>query len=300
MYGALPYGAYPYAYAPLASEAATPTTAAVVVLSPRDSDLATMSASSEVATLPIANVQTMSPKKVWRTSATEDYANITFAGPLAANMLALNGSNLSAGGVYRVRLASSLAGLTSSPPIDTGWQSVWPTTGKPADASWPRYLSALLWSNDALYQYARVDIADPDNADGYIEVGRLALGRYWQPEITIDLAGTPLGFDQRDVQTVTDYGETFTDRRNASAPRLFNVQISAADKREVFDGIADIRRLRGMWGDVFVLLDPNATTDFHRLSMQGVFTTQQQHAMAQLFTENGEMYSVDLTLREVI
>lgn len=114
------------------------------------------------------------------------------------------------------------------------------------------------------------------------------------------LSGTPLGFDQRDLQAITDYGQTFTDRRNRSAPRRFALTISALDKREVQDGIADIRRLRGMWGDVFVLLDPNATTDFHRLSMQGTFTAAQEHRMTQQFTGNGEMWSVDFPLREVI
>ena len=38
-----------------------------------------------------------------------------------------------------------------------------------------------------------------------------------------------------------------------------------------------------MWGDIVVLLDPSATTDFHRLSLQGVFTTQQEHRLTQLF-----------------
>ena len=299
------FGVYPYGYAPFGSAPAyvaptAPTMARMVVLSPYDSDLATVVASSAVATLPAANVQSQQPKKVWRSSSTADYLEITCTAPLAANMLALNGHNLSAGGVFRVRGADSLANTTAAPSVDTGWQSVWPVTGKPSDAYWPRFLSALLWSNDALYPCWRVDFADPAVSQTYIEVGRLALGRYWQPTTNFDLGGTPLGRDQRDVQTVTDYGEIFTDRRQRSASRRFSLQISAADKREVNDGIGEIQRLAGMHGDVFVLLDPNATTDFHRNSMQGVFTAPQEHQFSQQFTASGEAWSVAFPLREVI
>ena len=299
------FGVYPYGYAPFGSAPAyvaptAPTMARMVVLSPYDSDLATIAAGTAVATLPAANVQSQQPKKVWRSSSTADYLEVTFASPVAANMLAINGHNFTAAGVFRVRGAATIADTTASPLVDTGWTSVWPVTGKPSDAYWPRFLSALLWSNDALYPCWRVDFADPAVSQTYIEVGRLALGRYWQPTTNFDLGGTPLGRDQRDVQTVTDYGEIFTDRRQRSASRRFSLQISAADKREVNDGIGEIQRIAGMHGDVFVLLDPNATTDFHRNSMQGVFTAPQEHQFTQQFTTSGEAWSVSFPLREVI
>ena len=299
MYGYYPIGSAPYGAAPAYVAPTVPTMARIAVLSPRDSDLATVAAGSEVATLPAVNLQNQQPKKVWRSASAADYITVTFGAPVAANMLALNGHNLSAGGVFRVRGADTLANTAAAPSVDTGWQSVWPATGKPADAYWPRYLSALLWSNDALFQYWRVDIADPAASQTYVEAGRLALGRYWQPTTNFDLSGAPLGFDQVDVQTRTDYGEIFTDRRQRSAARRFGLQISAADRREVLDGIAEIQRLRGLWGDVICLLDPGATTDFHRHSMQGVFTAPQEHRIVPQFTANGEMWTVDLQLREI-
>jgi hypothetical protein len=300
MYGIYPYGVSPFGAAPAYVAPSAPTMARIVVLSPYNSDRATIAASTAVATLPAANVQSQQPKKVWRSSSTADYLEITFTAPVAANMLALNGHNLTSAGVFRVRGADTLANTTAAPSVDTGWQSVWPATGKPADAYWPRYLSALLWSNDALLQYWRVDIADPAVGQTYVEAGRLVLGRYWQPSINFDLGGTPLAYDQRDVQVTTDYGEIFTDRRQRSAARRFALQISAADRREVLDGIAEIQRLRGLWGDVICLLDPAATTDFHRHSMQGVFTAPQEHRIVPQFTANGEMWTVDLQLREII
>ncbi len=299
MYGYYPIGSAPYGAAPAYVAPTVPTMARIAVLSPRDSDLATMAAGSEVATLPAVNLQNQQPKKVWRSASAADYITVTFGAPVAANMLALNGHNLSAGGVFRVRGADTLANTAAAPSVDTGWQSVWPATGKQADAYWPRYLSALLWSNDALFQYWRVDIADPAVSQIYVEAGRLVLGRYWQPTTNFDLGGTPLAYDPRDGQVTTDSGEIFTDRRQRSAARRFALQISAADRREMLDGIAEIQRLRGLWGDVICLLDPAATTDFHRHSMQGVFTAPQEHRIVPQFTANGEMWTVDLQLREI-
>ena len=301
MYGTL-YGSVPYGAAALATAPAAASSAVFKVLSPIDSDAATMLASSELSTLPVGNLQTMQPGRVWRTdAATSASITVTFAAGVSANALALVGHNLSAAGVIRVRLANSLAGLTASPVVDTGWQSAWPTTGKPADAHWPRYLSYLSWTNDALCTYAQVDIADPEVGKAYLEAGRLILCRAWQPTYNFDLAGAqPFGFDQRDVQTVTEYGGLFTDRRARSAPRRASVSMSFADRREALDGIADMRRLAGLWGDVVLILDPNATTDFHRLSLQGVFLTQQDHRLTPQFNATGEMWTVEINLREII
>lgn len=294
LYGSLPIGAVMPYVAPTAATASN-----IVLLSPRDSDAATLIAGSEVSTLPVANLQSQQPKKVWRSGSATDYVAATFAAPVAANMVAIAGHNFSAAAVYRVRGADTLANATAAPAVDTGWQSAWPATGKPLYANWPRSLSALLWSNDSAFLCWRVDIADPSIGQAYIEAGRLVLGRYWQPSINFDLGGTPLAYDQRDVQVTTDYGEIFTDRRQRSAARRFGLQISAADRREVLDGIAEIQRLRGLWGDVICLLDPAATTDFHRHSMQGVFTAPQEHRIVPQFTANGEMWTVDLQLREI-
>jgi len=292
-YSVLPIGAAPYA-APAAV-----TVAAIAILSPTASDAATITAGSQVATLPAANLQSQQPKKVWRSASASDYLNVSFATPIAANMLALVGHNLSSVGTYRVRAAATLAATTAGPVLDTGFQSVWPVTGKPVAESWPRRLSALTWTNNAEYLYYRVDILDITPTT-YIEAGRLVLGRYWQPTYNFDLSGTPLGFDQIDVQTRTDYGELFTDRRQRSAARRMSLQISASDKRETLDGVAEIQRLRGGHGDVIVCLDPNATTDFHRFSMQAVFTSPQEHQIVPQFNGGDVMFTVALPLREVI
>jgi hypothetical protein len=272
----------------------------ILILSPTDSDAATVAASSQVATLPATNLQTMAPKRKWRSSGLTEFLTFDFgAAGVAANGLALIGHNLTGAATIRVR-GKATSDVTVTPTVDTGAVSAWPASGKPTVAYWPQYFSWLQWTNAATLRYWRLDIADAANPAGYVEAGRTMLGRYWQPTQDFDFGGTPLAFDTRDVQTVTDYGEIFTDRRQRSAARRTSLKISAGDKREVLDGIAEVQRLRGMWGDVACLLEPAATTDFHRFSMQGVFTTPQEHQIVQQFSNNAEMWTVNFPLREVI
>lgn len=273
----------------------------IIILSPTFSDAATFATSSAVTTLPAINLQTMPPKQKWRASGMTEYITIDFGsgGSLACTGLALIGHNLTSAATLRLR-GKATSDVTVSPTVDTTALSAWPATGVPADTYWPQYFSWLSWTSGGALRYWRLDIADGANPDGYVEAGRLMLGAYWQPTINFDLGGTPLGRDQRDVQTVTDYGEIFTDRRQRSAARRASLQISAADKREVLDGVQEVQRLRGMHGDVACLLDPAATTDFHRFSMQAVFTAAQDHQIVPQFSGGDVMFTVSLPLREVV
>lgn len=296
-YGAVSYGAAPAYVAP----SFTAAVEALFILSPRESDLAAYNASSAVDGLPVTNLQTIQPGRVWRsTDATPQYVDVAFAAPVAANALAIVGANVTAAGMFRVRGAATEANVTAAPAIDTGWRSMWPATVKPAAPDWPAHTSLLRWSNDNVFQYWRVEIADGGAVLSYLEAGRLVLGRAWQPTTNFDLGGTPLGFAPADVQQQTPWGRTFTDRRTPSAPRLFEVAIYAADKREAFDGIAEIQRLRGLWGDVICALDPGDSTDFHRFTMQGCFTAGGAYTLPPAFNANGSMFGAAIRLREFI
>jgi hypothetical protein len=257
----------------------------VLLLSPTDSDDATLVASSQVPTLPVANLQTVQPQKKWRSTATDDYVLVTAAAPLAWSALALVGHNLTSAATLRVRGADSLDALTTAPAIDTGAVSAWPSTGKPNARSWPNWLSLVTWANTATLRFWRLDISDPANADGYLEAGRLVIGAPWQPTYNFDVSGAPIAFDALDTQTKTPFGYIFTGRVAQSPARAFNVQITATNRREVMDGIFEIQRLRGMWGDVICCLDPTETTDFHRFSMQGVFTVKPSYPITPQFDE---------------
>jgi len=295
-YGSMPYGAAPTGTAPTV----TSSTERFLILSPRESDAATLVASSQETALPVANLQNMQPAKVWRaTSATPQSITLDFGYPVAANALALVGHNLTDAGMLRVRGATTQAAVTASPAVDASG-SAWPVTGKPVAQNWPHHTSLLRWSNDLPYQYWQVDIADGGSVLTYIEVGRLMLGRAFQPTVNFDFGGQPLSFETADIQTRTPYGRTFTDRRTISPPRNFEVTVYAMTKREAFDGLAELQRLRGTWGDVVCALDPGDSTDFHRFTMQGVFGVGGAYTLPIAFDSDGNMFGAGIRLREVI
>jgi hypothetical protein len=300
MYGGTPFGALPYAAAPTAlTLAPAPNAEKYILLSPIDSDAATLGASSAVPSLPVANLQNVRPRKVWRADGTNEWVSFSFDLPYAANCVCMSGHNLTADAVWRVVGASTLAALGSAPDVATAWQTVHPLGFKPTLRYWRSYGGLIRWTNDSAFQFWRVEIADPGNPAGYIEAGRMAMGRFFQGTLNIDFGGTPYGFDPADVQTITPYGEIFTDRRTRSAPRKIAVQVSGEDRRTVMDGVSEIMRMAGMWGDVFCCLDPASVEDFHRLFIQGVFDQPQQHSPVPQFNGNGEVWTIGLSLREV-
>lgn len=302
MYGVYPYGSVPYGSAPAGSApSAVVTSERFLILSPRESDAATVAASSAVADLPVTNLQDMQPAKKWRsTAATAQTITIDFGYPVAANALALVGHNLTADGVLRVRGATTLADVTANPAIDTNTQSAWPATGKPTAASWPHHTAIVRWSNDNPFRYWQLDIADGGTVLTYLEAGRLVLGRAFQPSIGFDLGGQPITYETGDVQARTPYGRTFTDRRTTSPPRLFEITVYAMTRREVWDGIAELQRLRGTWGDVVCALDPGEKTDLHRFVMQGVFAAGGSYTLPTAYDADGNMLGAGVRLRELI
>ncbi|HTE35709.1 MAG TPA: hypothetical protein VK634_11140 [Reyranella sp.] len=243
----------------------------ILFLSPRLSDLATLTASSEVGSLPATFVKNPEPTKVWRTTgcAAESLV-IDFGAAAVVDTAAIVAHNATAAGTVRLRLAATVPGLTAAPSVDSGVVSLWPSSGKHADPDWPHELSLARAVNGMAYRYARLDFADPANPAGYLEFGRIAAGRAWQPAMNIDL-DPALGFVPLDVQEPNAYGQTFTDPR-PWAQRQFDLSFSAANQDDVHDYAMELSRLRGQAGDVIVCLDPSATTRFHRWSMQALFT----------------------------
>jgi hypothetical protein len=253
----------------------------VLFLSPRLSDAATLAASSAVTSLPVTNLQHQEPTKKWRTTGiTAEWVTIDAGRDVVWNAAAIAGHNLSATATLRVR-GKATADVTSSPSVDTTAVSAWPSSGKHSEPDWPHECSLVRWTNTTAYRYWRLDIADPLNAAAYLDVGRLALGKYFQPGLNADIDGG-IGFASTDVQEATPYGQVFTDARPFVA-RTFDIPFSAANADDVHDGAMELSRLHGLAGDVFCFLDPSSTTRFHKWSMQGLFTGRGQYKPQPLF-----------------
>lgn len=297
MLGVLPIGALPIGGAPAAAAVAEESFTRITILSPREFDAATLAATSQVDSLPVVNIQNQRPTKVYRTTTTETYITVTFASDIAANMLAVR-HKMGPEAVGRVWLADTVENTVVAPQHDTGWQSLYPPSGKPNMPDMASFYSALTWSNDNLWPCARIGLADPSSS-GHFDICRVTLGRGWRPDHNYDFDGIPLGRIPKDVQTETDYGQVFTDRRGS--PRHFRLSLSAASEDEIYDGLDEIQRLRGLWGDVWVFLDLGADQRFQKMSMQGLFTLPSEFQVRSAFGGDGRAtFTTNIAVREAI
>jgi len=267
-------------------------------LSPASSDAATLASTTAVGSLPITNLQDQAPSKRWRSSASVVEAiTIDFGYPIAANALALVAHNLSSQGVLRVRGAVTSGAITSAPIVETNWVSAWPLGVKPAEPDWLNYVSLIRFTNDEPMRYWRLDIVDPASTQTYVEAGRLALGRAWQPTYGLSF-DTTMTYRSSDLQINSPWNTIYTDARFPA--RVFDMRFEAHEQRDAFDGAMELQRRRGMAKDVIVSLDPAETTDFHRYTMQGVMTNISAVTRQPLWSNNGPLYQFSIQLQEII
>lgn len=266
-FASIPYAAGSYGGGGAAAVSPEPTSENVLLLSPRASDRATMTASSAVTTLPVRNLQNQEPSKVWRSTSGAAYVDIDFGTARAWNSAAMSAFTLGPAGLWRLKAYSEAADIGGTPALDSGFQSVWPQGFRHADEEWGPEVALLRVENEVAYRNWRVEFVDPGAA--YIDVGRLGVGRAAQFSINCDF-GNGVGYVPNDIQEPNGWAQIFTDPRPPN--RAFTMDFSAQGEREVAGVAAELTRLRGIGGDVFCFLDPGEIELFHKWSMQGLFT----------------------------
>ena len=242
----------------------------VLILNPRESDRATLMASTAVPSLPVANVQNQEPSRIWRTtSAIDQHIDFTATQPYAWNAAAMSAFVMSSSGVWRLQAFETAEDVGVTPIRDSGWQSVWPNGEKHTDPEWGAEAALLRIDNDEAYQFWRLSFSDPGAGMTKLDIGRIGIGRAIQPSINCDWEGG-IGFVPNDVQEPNGYGQIFTEERPTN--RTMEVTWSALGERETASTAMELSRLRGMSGDLFVFLDPGEVELFHKYSMQALFT----------------------------
>lgn len=299
MLGTFPIASQPIASSGASSAAATaPAFEHVLLLSPRAFDLATLSASSQVSSLPVANLQNQEPAKVLRTtSAVGQYVDFAFAEPVAVNAAALTFwqrrpgvvAGLSSAALWQLHLYAAAADIGVTPTKSSGWQSVWPSGFRHNSPSWGPEVALLRLDNDDAFLWGRIEITDPAAEDGRLDLGRLAAGRAVQFTVNFDQT-LGVGLLPNDVQEPNGWGQIFTDPRPPN--RQFDMPWTAMGQVEAMTIAAELSRLRAMGGDVFCFLEPAAVELFHTFSMQGLFTGRHDYRAQPL-----QVTDLDGTLR---
>lgn len=202
-------------------------------------DAATLAATNEVATLPIANVRSSHVIKVFRASATSTEIDLTMSANVAADVFLMAGINIAATDTYRLRASTSALGGTDQ--LDTGAVSTAIST---------RYSQALyVFTATVTARYWRLNVTGTNP----IDIGRLWLGAIVRPAISI-APGYSLQIVDNSIVKQTDGGQVLRYLRPRLRRAVFNWN-QRLDDSEAYALLQNIDHGIGIAADVVFCLD---------------------------------------------
>lgn len=215
---------------------------------------------SFLGTMPLANAQTPDPGEVARTinaspASSTFVVNIGSSSPVGG--IAVTNGNFSYGATYAITGSNSSA--FTSLVYDSG---VVPIPG--ASDDWPELVCfAAILPTDQSAQFWRIAISDPSNPAGYVQFGRVIVGRAFRPSINYEYGAE---FSHEPIyRRVTSVGGAQWDW-DLNRRRGLRVNFGNLAESELFDDVDRMRRICGASGHVFVYPDPDDTNRFQRRS----------------------------------
>lgn len=147
---------------------------------------ATLSAAGAVGGRPVANVLTGIKVEALRVTGTTATVIATFAVPTLVRAVATAATNLTAAGTMSVRLTSDTGGVTQV--AATGPVGAAPggpnTCTTSAEFAYGRHNKFAAWLPDApVCSRVEVTFSDSTNVNGFLDIGHLWAGDYWQSPI---------------------------------------------------------------------------------------------------------------------
>lgn len=243
----------------------------MIISSTNYSDEATsISASSEVSTLPIENLQDRQLVKVYRSDgATDVTIDVDFGQGRILDFVALIRHNITQTGTIRWRLSN--AADFSTVQYDSGVVDAWPVVEEFGTLPWGVFSwggrinpevaaeyqisSFTVLDSPVQARYMRIDISDDNNTDGYIEAGRLISGPAYRPSTNYGF-GVEVQFVDESRIVKSRGGQTFVDE--VERFRRIRFELQNLPEAEIFGNVFNnIDRLRGVAKDILVIPQPD-------------------------------------------
>lgn len=201
-----------------------------------------LTASSETDGLPASNVVQEFVARMWRaesdgpSSEYPEWVKFDLGAAKTITMLAIFGHNLSASATVTIQASNT-----------DSWTA-------------PSYSTTMTWNELALvkftgtqsYQWWRITFVDPANEYGYIEIGRICAGEYYEPGVNVTESVTKTLADPSTIEE--------SDGRHGWAVekpkyRTFGVQFTDITRTQQ-DELEDIFRAIGVTRPLVFALDP--------------------------------------------
>jgi len=256
----------------------------MIISSTNYSDSGTVTVDDAVGTLPITNLQDRQIVKIWRNTQTTAQIDVDFGQGRIVDFAALIKHTISQTGKIRWRLSN--ASDFSSTVYDSGLIDAWPIVEEFGTLpwgvfSWGGYLNITVaaqytistfavLSSPVQARYLRIDISDPDNADGYIQAGRLIAGPAYKPSINY-ANGVEFEFVDDSRITKSRGGQTFVDEIERF--RRIRFELINLPENEMFQNVFNaIDRLRGVAQDILIIPQPDEPTTWITQNIYGRIT----------------------------
>lgn len=250
-------------------------------------DDGTLTTGNELTAMPASNLLRMQPKDKWRTSGTANvYLVYDLGAAVAVQIISLLYTNAADGDTWRIRAASTEAGLTSSPGYDSGsvaiWDNAWPADQDP--------IHAIHWLSSAQsFQWWRIDVT---TSNSYFEAGRLYINDVWQPDINISY-GWSIQRQDPTLKNRSVGSSLYADERDSW--RELSVRLQTQSEDALYNNLYEIQRRRGTGRDLLAIRDPDATDHLIAQTVYGVF-----NGLQPIINPNFNLFSARLTIEELI
>lgn len=248
---------------------------------PNRIDSSTLSGGAWVNTLPLRNLQIRTLGKVARSvdlAPASTQFKIDLGRSTKSRLIDLPNHNFSQEAQYRI--TSSMDAGLSSLDYDSGWLDVWPVmyefgepeweddnwwTGKYNDEEVDGYTTALvhILPEDSVSRYWRIEISDPTNTAGFIQIGRAFIGPAWQPKINM-IYGASISWETGTTVTTARSGAEYFDVQIPARVERFTLNFMQED--EAFGRAFELQRQAGIHSEILFIHDPDDTV--HALRRQ--------------------------------
>lgn len=204
-----------------------------------------LTGSSALATLPVANLQTQRLGQLWRgqPGVTSAWLVADFGAAKSIGAVLLAGTNLSPAATWRIRLSSSDATGAAGDVLDSG------TVAAGVDVRFR--LALLVLATDRAGRYLRLDLADATLP--WLEAGRLAALALWRPRRNFAF-GLQRGRIDASKLAKSETGDLFA--LPGGQQRTLALSLPQIYTDELLADVEDLIRSAGRHDDILVCLDP--------------------------------------------
>lgn len=238
------------------------------------------------ASLPLTNIKNRTLSKVARST---DDANASTKLRFAltkdriVGVVAVVNHNLSTNATWRYRVYSDSGYSTLA--YDSGMLEVWPTMPVgyfewEDDGFWnmrtPEEDRELFTattihvpSETVIAQYYQVEFFDDTNPDGYVQLGRIFVGKKYQPTINMSL-GASVGYESRTLIDEAISGSEYFDRRNSFRVARFSLGLLDASDSSLN---ADLMKVQDTDQECVFVYDADDSIGISRKSFLGRLRT---------------------------